>query len=90
MTVNPPFPIPDSHVLRQPDGTPAKTVYQHSAHDLDAIKAQERRDELQGTNNVYMTGGYACGAGLHEECWADGMAIAAHIKRVQECDTVST
>ena len=57
-----------------------------NAHDLDAIKAQERRDDLQGTNNVYITGGYARGAGLHEECWADGMEIAAQIKRVQEHD----
>jgi predicted NAD/FAD-binding protein len=84
VTVNPPFPIPDSHVLRQPDGTPAKTIFHHIAHDLDAIKAQERRDNLQGTNNVYITGGYARGAGLHEECWADVMEVAAQIKRVQE------
>ena len=88
MTVNPPVPvpIPDSHVLRQPDGTPARTIFQHTAYNLDAVKAQERRNDLQGINNVYLTGGYSRGAGLHEECWTDGMELATHIKRVQEHD----
>ena len=84
VTVNPPVPIPDSHVLRQPDGTHARAVFHHVAYDLDALKAQERRDGLQGMNNVYITGGYTRGAGLHEECWTDGMELAAHIKRVHQ------
>ena len=84
VTVNAPVPIPDSHVLRQPDGTHARTVFKDIAFDLDALEAQALRAGLQGINNVYLTGGYTQGAGLHEECWTDGMELAAHIKRVQD------
>ncbi len=81
VTVNPPVPIPDSHVLAQPDGAPARTVFEDNNYDLTAIKAQETRANLQGINNLYLTGGYTSGAGLHEECWTDGMELAAQIKR---------
>ena len=84
VTLNPQVPIPESHVLKQPDGTPARTEFQHLSYDLDALKAQERRDDIQGINNVYVAGGYARGAGLHEECWADGMELARQIKRERE------
>ena len=83
-SVNPPVPIPDTNVLRQPDGTPARMLFRHTACNLKAVRAQERRSDLQGINNIYVTGGYARGVGLHEECWIDGMELAAHIKRAQE------
>ena len=86
VTVNSPVPIPDSHVLRQPDGSPARTLFQDIAFDLEALRAQERRSDLQGINNVYLTGAYARGTGLHEECWTDGMELATHIKRKQGHD----
>ena len=84
VTVNPPVPIPDCHILRQPDGAPAITVLEKMVYDMEAIRAQERRHDLQGVNNVYLAGGYARGTGLHEECWTDGMEVAALIHRVHE------
>ena len=84
VTVNPPVPIPEANVLRQPDGTPARMLFRHTAYNLEAVRAQERRGGLQGINNIYVTGGYARGVGLHEECWVDGIELAAHIKRAQQ------
>lgn len=78
-TVNPPVPIPEAQVLKQPDGTPAKALFRHAVYNLKAVRAQERRSDLQGVNNIYVTGGYARGVGLHEECWIDGMELAAQI-----------
>ena len=78
-TVNPPVPIPEAQVLKQPDGSPAKALFRHAVYNLKAVRAQERRSDLQGVNNIYVTGGYARGVGLHEECWIDGMELAAQI-----------
>ena len=55
-------------------------MFQDVVFNLEAIKAQQCRRELQGINNVYLTGGYARGVGLHEECWTDGMDLAARIR----------
>ena len=86
VTLNPAVPIPDAHILRRSDGTPAKAVFRDIAHTVSTVKAQERRQGLQGINNVFLTGGYACGAGLHEECWTDGMRLAEYIYRTDTND----
>ena len=79
VTVNPPVPIPETHVLRRTDGPPAYAMFRDIAYNLNAVKAQERLKDLQGINNVYFTGGYTDGAGLHEECWVNGMELATQI-----------
>ena len=73
------MPIPEAQVLKQPDGTPARALFRHAVYNLKAVRAQERRSDLQGVNNIYVTGGYARGVGLHEECWIDGIELAAQM-----------
>ena len=63
--VNPSVPIPEAQVLKQPGGPPAKSLFWHAFYNLKTVRAQERRSDLQGINNIYVTGGYARGVGLH-------------------------
>jgi len=74
VTVNPAIPIPEEYVLKQPNGTPAKAYFQHSNFNVNTLKAQKllwgrHREGVQGQNNIYFTGGWTWGTGLHEDCF---------------------
>lgn len=74
VTVNPAIPIPEQYVLKQPDGKPAKTYFQHNNFNVNTLKAQKllwgkHRKGVQGQNNIYFTGGWTWGTGLHEDCF---------------------
>lgn len=74
VTLNPAIPIPEEYVLKQPDGTPANAYFQHNIVNADTLKAQKllwgrRRKGVQGQNNIYFTGGWTWGTGLHEDCY---------------------
>ncbi|MEO1296516.1 MAG: hypothetical protein AAFW75_12045, partial [Cyanobacteria bacterium J06636_16] len=74
VTLNPTIPIPDAYVLKQADGTPAVTYFTHNSVNVATLKAQRflwsgYEAGIQGQNNLYFTGGWTLGTGLHEECY---------------------
>jgi predicted NAD/FAD-binding protein len=80
ITVNPPVPIPTQYVLTDTNtGQPAVAELRHNVLNFDCLSAQVEIQTYQGVNNLYFAGGWTLGAGLHEECWEQGMAIAQQI-----------
>lgn len=80
VTVNPPVPIPSQYVLTDAaTGQPAMANLRHNVFNFDCLSAQAEISTLQGQNNLYFAGGWTLGAGLHEECWIQGMTIANQI-----------
>ena len=80
VTLNPAIPIPDSYVLKQADGTPAVTHFTHNIVNVETLKAQRflwsgYGTGIQGQNNLYFTGGWTLGTGLHEECYQSAERI---------------
>ncbi len=74
VTLNPALPIPASYVLKQADGTPAVTHFTHNIVNAATLKAQTflwagYGIGIQGQSNLYFTGGWTLGTGLHEECY---------------------
>jgi hypothetical protein len=55
--------------------------FYHCRLDMAATRAQDDLVTLMmaGINNVYFTGGYTTGAGLHEECWISGTQVVQHV-----------
>ena len=90
VTLNPSIPIPEKFVLKQVEDTSlfakdeaAVTYLKHNVLDFACMQAQDllwdNDKKVQGTNNVYFTGGWTYGAGLMEECWMSGSSVAALI-----------
>ena len=80
ITVNPPVPIPSQYVLTDSaTGQPAVTNLRHNVFDFACLSAQAEIQTLQGEQGLYFAGGWTVGAGLHEECWIQGQAIAQQI-----------
>ncbi|MEM7794068.1 MAG: FAD-dependent oxidoreductase [Cyanobacteria bacterium P01_C01_bin.118] len=80
VTLNPAIPIPDSYVLKQADGTPAVTHFTHNIVNVETLKAQAflwsgYGTGIQGQNNLYFTGSWTLGTGLHEECYQSAERI---------------
>ena len=80
VTLNPAIPIPDSYVLKQADGTPAVTHFTHNIVNVATSKAQKflwsgYGTGIQGQNNLYFTGGWTVGTGLHEECYQSAAKV---------------
>ncbi|TAJ82027.1 MAG: hypothetical protein EPO42_01800 [Gallionellaceae bacterium] len=81
LSLNPLNPIPDICRLKsQPYGNCTMFKFYHCRLNMDATKAQDYLVPLmmKGIDNVYFTGGYTKGAGLHEECWISGTEVAKH------------
>lgn len=55
---------------------PIKWEFPHNLLDLAGIDAQARLNAHQGVSNLYFTGGWTYGSGLHEECWLQSQAVA--------------
>ena len=84
VTLNPAMPIPDAYVLKQRDGTPAVTHFAHNIVNVETLKAQEclwadNGNSLQGQNNLYFTGGWTVGTGLHEECYQAAERVVSRL-----------
>lgn len=65
-----------------PGGTraPAVAYLRHNTLSLDAMDAQAQLPRLQGQNRLWFTGGWANGAGLHEEIVALSKEIAMRVR----------
>ena len=80
ITCNPPVPIPSKYILTDAaTGKPAIANLRHNVFDCDCLSAQAEILTSQGQNNLYFAGGWTLGAGLHEECWIQGINIAHQI-----------
>ena len=76
VSINPPYPIPESMVLKDDDGREAVAYMQHNVFDFACIRAQAQIGARQGVDDLYFAGGWSYGSGLHEECWLQGIDIA--------------
>jgi predicted NAD/FAD-binding protein len=89
VTLNPLNPIPDQYILRQPDGKKAVAYFYHNVVNQTSLVAQEHlHNVVQGQNNIFFTGGWTKGAGLHEECWLSAMSVSKHILNCKQYDFV--
>lgn len=80
VTLNPSTPIPEQYILRQPNSQKAVTYFYHNVLNHTSLIAQENLQNIvQGQNNIFFTGGWTKGAGLHEECWLSAMSVSALI-----------
>ena len=88
VSLNPRVPIPERHVLRTLDGSPAVAYFPHNALTFGAMAAQDRLWEsgVQGRNRVFFTGGWTLEAGLQEQCWHSAHKVA----RLLEGESVDT
>lgn len=78
---NPPVPIPEENVCRMlnpvgDDLVPAQTSFRHNTVTVGTITAQAALPALQGLNNLWYTGGWTHGAGLHEQILAQAFEVA--------------
>jgi predicted NAD/FAD-binding protein len=71
LTLNCPWPIPESSVLR-------RVAYRHPLFDSKAIAAQAELWRLQGVGGVWFCGAYF-GYGFHEDGLQAGLAVAEAI-----------
>lgn len=77
VTLNPSIPIPEQYILRQPNGKKAVAYFYHNVLNHASLIAQENLHNIvQGQNNIFFTGGWTKGAGLHEECWLSAMSVS--------------
>jgi uncharacterized protein len=80
VSLNPSIPIPPQHILKTPAGKKAISYFAHNVLSNFTLIAQENlRDLVQGQNNIFFTGGWTMGAGLHEECLLSAMSVSERI-----------
>lgn len=86
---NPPVPIPDGRILDMidldsPENDPrtrkAVAYFRHNTVTTGTIMAQRFLAAMQGENQVYFTGGWTQGAGLHEEILGVSQDVASKIR----------
>jgi predicted NAD/FAD-binding protein len=71
VTLNPPTPPRDDHVL-------ARFDYAHPVFDQAAVAAQARLSEIQGADRLWFAGAWA-GYGFHEDGLKSGLSAAASL-----------
>ncbi len=66
-------------------GQPVIGWFKHNVLNFDCLDAQQELKALQGGafQNLYFTGGWTNGAGLHEECWEVAKEVAVEIIKQQ-------
>lgn len=80
VSLNPSTPIPPQYILKTSDGKKATAYFSHNVLNHSALIAQENlQDIVQGQNNIFFTGGWTVGAGLHEECLISAMSVCKRI-----------
>ncbi|MEQ9081022.1 MAG: NAD(P)-binding protein [Sandaracinaceae bacterium] len=62
----------------------ALAYLRHNTLSVDAMAAQRMLPALQGQSNLWFTGGWTNGAGLHEEILAQSKEIALRIRNIFE------
>jgi len=67
VTLNPPVPVRDSHVIAEID-------YEHPIFDRAGIAAQKRLDVIQGRRGLWFCGAWT-GFGFHEDGLKAGLAV---------------
>ena len=76
-SLNPHLAIPPELILIDAiTHQPCVKSFPHNVVDLAAISAQSALPSVQGMNQIYYTGGWTNGAGLHEECWISAQNAA--------------
>ncbi len=72
--------LPGWHAIDKEDDR-ATAWFKHNVLDFNCLDAQEKLDSAQGGahGNLYFTGGWCKGAGLHEECWLMGEHVAKRV-----------
>lgn len=92
-TLNPPTPILPRYVLPTPAGTPAVKTFYHNVATMNTMGLQRVLASLQESsalNNIYLTGGYTLGVGLHEECWISANQAARRLTGQQIAASLQT
>jgi len=90
LTLTPFGPIPESTIQQMIDlgELPAKdkisavTYLKHNLVSVDSMAAQRYLPSMQGINNLYFTGGWTNGAGLHEEIIAQSLDVASRLRGI--------
>jgi predicted NAD/FAD-binding protein len=85
VTEDPHVPIPAEFIRTMTDPVTgekreAVTYFRHNTITLQSIRAQAELSDLQGVNNLWYTGGWANGAGLHEEIMVTASEVAQRIR----------
>jgi len=65
---------------------PARSTLRHNTLYPQNIKGQEELPAYQGASNLYYTGGWTTGAGLHEEVLGQSAFIAKQVRRLPADD----
>ncbi|HEX8515004.1 MAG TPA: NAD(P)-binding protein [Bacteroidia bacterium] len=93
-TLNPYTEREPANITRQQkDGSRAVTTFHHVKLDLNAMKAQKTINDVQLATlggkyrSFYFAGSFTVGAGLHEECIRQAIAIANKIEKPGEAFT---
>lgn len=66
-------------VFKDVNGHDLRAAFKHNVVDIPTMQMQENLKRMQGINNIYFTGGWTNGAGLHIECWLQSAYIADRI-----------
>lgn len=74
--------IPEMIELPKSDRVRAVTYLRHNTLSPDAMTAQRYVRAMQGQNQLWFTGGWTNGAGLHEEILAMSKEIALRIRNI--------
>lgn len=84
VTEDPHIPIPLQYIRAMVDPVTlqkrkATTYFRHNTITVESMQAQAQLCSLQGENNLWYTGGWVNGAGLHEEIMAVAEEVAERI-----------
>lgn len=86
VTEDPHVPIPLRHIRAMVDPVTrerrkATAYFRHNTITVDSMRAQDQlSDDFQGVNHLWYTGGWAHGAGLHEEIMVLAQEVAERIR----------
>lgn len=78
--------VPEMLDLPSGERVKAITYLRHNTLTPEAMAVQRLLPGLQGQNNLWFTGGWTNGAGLHEEILAQSRSIALRIRDIHELE----
>jgi uncharacterized protein len=91
VSLNPSTPIPHQHILKTAAGQKAIAYFSHNVLNHSALIAQENLQKIvQGQNNIFFTGGWTVGAGLHEECLLSARSVCDQILNSQVLQSMAS
>ena len=80
VTANPIRPIEDKYIIKDVNGIPLVKEFSRNICDFDLLQAQEQLRFQQGEGDIYFTGEYTNGIGLHENCLRQSLKISESIE----------